>query len=68
MISSKQMSPELQRFLAPPGSEPNAGNQFSTHGIGSPGFKFMRNLRFAIRAPIFNFIFVVPIFLLGYFF
>ena len=62
------MSPELQRFLAPPESEPIAVSQFATHGIWSPGVRLMRNLSFVVKALIISFIFIVPISLLGYFF
>jgi methyl-accepting chemotaxis protein len=62
------MSPELRQFFAAPSGAPVTANQFSTHGIWTPGVRLMRNLSFVAKALIISLVFLVPVVLLGYFF
>ena len=62
------MSEELRQFLAAPSGAPVAANQFSTHGVWSPGVRLMRNLSFVAKALIISLVFLVPVVVLGYFF
>ncbi len=58
----------LDRFLAPPPSQPAPGSAFKAHGIWWLGVSLMRNLNFAAKALLISGIFLVPIALLGFFF
>jgi len=68
MSNPTPMSAELREFLAAPSGAPVAANQFSTHGIWSPGVRMMRNLSFVAKALIISLVFLVPVAVLGYFF
>ena len=68
MSTPTPMSPELRQFLAAPSGAPVAANQFSPHGIWTPGVRLMRNLSFVAKALIISLVFLVPVVVLGYFF
>jgi methyl-accepting chemotaxis protein len=68
MDSPKRISPQLQKFLAAPVTQPTYDSSMGAHGFWSLGVRLMRNLNFANKALVITFIFMLPILVLGYFY
>ncbi|MDY7540603.1 methyl-accepting chemotaxis protein [Undibacterium sp. RTI2.1] len=66
MTKVVRASPEMQKFLAAPDSEPVSGSAFDVHGFWTLGVVLMRNLRFKAKALLICLMFLVPMIVLGW--
>lgn len=68
MANIVSKSPELKKFLAAPDSKPSAGSAYEAHGIWTFGVVIMRNLRFTAKSLVICAMFLIPLFVLAWFY
>ena len=61
-------SPELAHFLAAPEANTRQMSAYEAHGVWAMSVVLMRNLRFGSKAIVIGALFLLPIFILSYFF
>lgn len=60
MTKIVRVSPEMQKFLAAPESEPVSASAFEAHGFWTLGVVLMRNLQFKAKALLICVMFLLP--------